>query len=278
MAKVLFDMVGDEVGTMPSSLLLEISAQTLSFVAINSEGRIQKLAIYQLESANPNRFAEELDNLFADNGNIFQAAVPIRIIYSFAESTLVPEKYFQEEKGSDIAKLIHGDLSEWMVIREQVTDSAQYNIYSVPPSLHQYIKSRFDETSWIHCYSTWPVMGGQRLTNQESFVSAVFYPNGFRVMAFKNGMLQLTQQFPYEAAEDVSYHLLNIFERLKLDPAESVLLLSGMLDISSALFTEIQKYFAKVELETCEEYADLSALGTHPPHFFTHLLKLICVS
>ena len=121
---------------------------------------------------------------------------------------------------------------------------------------------------------------GKKQANEPvSYLSVLFYPNAILVSAVKDKQLHLLQSYAYEAAEDVGYYLLNICRQLQLSPENTTVLLSGMIEVSSVLYTEIFKYFGQVKLDSWSDAAAIPALEEYPAHFFSPLLKLAtCVS
>lgn len=91
--------------------------------------------------------------------------------------------------------------------------------------------------------------------------------------------MQLVQSYAYQAAEDVSYYLLNICKQLELEPATVTVKLAGMVDVSSAMYTEMLKYFLHVEPDALPMDSITPSLEEYPAHFFSPILKLaVCVS
>jgi len=106
---------------------------------------------------------------------------------------------------------------------------------------------------------------------------------------YRNRSLQLIQSFAYTTPEDVVYHLLHCCEQLGLSQDDCLLHISGYIDEDSALFTEIKKYFLRLEFDKFEgahdvqepmqeELTENSAPSEYPAHYFSYLQKLaLCV-
>jgi hypothetical protein len=138
---------------------------------------------------------------------------------------------------------------------------------------------RFSNGKHWHYYSLWMECWQKQTLPAGESISVVFYPSRVLVAVTNNKQLQLLQSFSYQAAEDVSYHLLNVCNQLSLSAATVPVLLAGMIDASSTVYTEIQKYFNHADLDVFPAAAATPALQEYPSHFFSPLLKLaICVS
>ena len=108
----------------------------------------------------------------------------------------------------------------------------------------------------------------------------IFFHNSIKVFLFNGPALQLVQQFNYDTPVDAAYHLLNCCEQYNLAAAEITLMLSGMIDEQSKLYTELYRYFLSIEFEQTDKEIELhDRIKFYPSHFFSHLTGLAsCVS
>ena len=82
------------------------------------------------------------------------------------------------------------------------------------------------------------------------------------------------RSFPYQVAEDVVYHWLNLIKQLELNADELIIRISGLIDIPSALHTLLLKYFKNVTIETIQ-LGKINLTGNqYPLHYFTPLFNL----
>ncbi len=170
-------------------------------------------------------------------------------------------------------------MSKGITLSEKIPGSEQYNVFRVPAEVHGLLQRSFANGKYWHYYSLWIQYGQKQLNERAAYLSVMFYPNHILAGVVKNKQLHLLQSYAYEAAEDVGYYLLNICGQFQLSPADTPVILSGMIDVSSVLYTGIFKYFGQVELEDFPGKEREPALQEYPAHFFSPLLKLaICVS
>ena len=282
MAKILFDIAAPHEPDEWSNgqLVLEVSPHIVSYAVINSNKKLLQLRFYELDTASAASASDELARLLTADAFLNKPVADKTIVYNFPECELVPAEYYTADKAADLVTLLHGDLHTGAILSEQVGDNNQYNVYRVPGGIHELLQSHFTGSHHWHYYSLWIKADQQQAYEEKTFLSVLFYPNRILVSVMREGQLQLLQSYSYDAAEDVAYHLLNICQQLELPAASTPLMLSGMIDAGSAMFTEINKYFGQVSLKSfpgCE--AILPSLGEYPAHFFSPLLKLaICVS
>ena len=89
----------------------------------------------------------------------------------------------------------------------------------------------------------------------------------------------MIRNFNYQTPDDAAWCLLNICSRFEVDPNDTVLHLSGMIDTGSALYAEVHKYFLHIELEGLTEKAEYAdQIIKQPAHYFSHLFaSVLCV-
>jgi hypothetical protein len=282
MAKILFDIA---VAPAPGDaahghLVMEISLRIFSYAMIDYHKNLLHLRIYEMDARNNNELYEELQGTIGSDDLLKTATEKKTVIYNFPESELVPEACYAADTASEMIELFHGDLNKGITLSERIPDSPQYNVFRVPAAVHSLLQRSFVNGKYWHYYSLWLQYRQTIADTPASYIQAIFYPNRILVAVVKDRQLQLVQSYGYEAAEDVGYYLLNICDQLQLSPVETPVLLSGMIDASSVLYTEIFKYFAQATLEDfAVPAAAASALQDYPDHFFSPLLKLaLCVS
>lgn len=281
MTKVLFDISATEENTdwQRCHLVMEVSQHIFSYAVLNGNKHVVKFRSYELEASSSRDLADLMDEIITGD-EVLKAGMKEKVvIYNFPESHFVPETYFHIDVSRDMVELIHGDLDKGIILSEKVHGWEQYNLFRVPVDIHHLFKRWFANGKYWHYYSLWMECWQKQSIMNNDYVSVVFYPNRVLVAVIRNKELQLLQSIPYQAAEDVSYHLLNIFVQLSLSPMEVPLKLAGMIDASSTVYTEIYKYFNHAELDAFPAASSSPALQEYPSHFFSPLLKLaICVS
>ena len=282
MAKILFDItVAPASGEAAHGhLVMEISLRIFSYAMVDQHKNLLHLRIYEMDARNNNELYEELQRVIGSDGLLKTAIEKKTIIYNFPESELVPEACYAADTATEMIELFHGDLNKGITLSERIQNSPQYNVFRVPAAVHSLLQRSFVNSKYWHYYSLWLQYGQSMPGKPANYIAAIFYPNRILTAVVKDKQLQLVQSLAYEAAEDVGYYLLNICDQLQLSPVETPVLLSGMIDASSVLYTEIFKYFAQAALEDFAVPAGAaSALKDYPDHFFSPLLKLaLCVS
>ena len=282
MATILFDITveTDAAALVNSHLVMEISPRVFSYAVVNRHAALQQLRCYALDTTNHNHLLDELQGIITTDTLLNTSIEKKTFVYNFPESQLVPEQYFSLEAAPHLMDLMHGDLNKGIILSERIQHTDKYNVFRIPAGIHSLFQRHFTNAKYWHYYSLWMQYQHETgTTSMPDFISAVFYPNRILATVVRDKQVQLVQSYNYEAAEDVAYYLLNMCRQFQLSPAETPLILSGMLDTASVLYTEIFKYFAKTSMEPLPGIADVPALKDYPAHFFSPLLKLaLCAS
>jgi len=278
MAKILFDIpVAHEPSDWTDThLVMEVSPHIFSYAILGREKKILQLRFYEMDARNNQELTEELRGIIVADEMLKAGIQKETFVYNFPESQLVPEKYFNENAGKNLIELLHGDFNKGITLNERIEGRPQYNVFRVPAGVHNLLQENFANGQYWHYYSLWIQYAQKQPDDRADRLSVMFYPNHILVAAVKDKELHLLQSYEYQAAEDVGYYLLNICGQLQLSPEDTPVILSGMIDISSALYTEIFKYFGRVEME---EFPGTKPAEDYPAHFFLPLMKLaLCVS
>lgn len=281
MAKILFDIAvaHDPAEWLHSNLVMEISRHIFSYALMNQDKKLLQLRFYELDAPNDNKLVQELSGIISTDEILITTTAKKTVIYNFPESQLVPEKYFHIDTGKDLIALFHGDQDNGITLCEKIKDSEQYNVYGVPAEIHSLLQQHFNNSRYWHYYSLWAMLAPEKTAGAASYLSILFYPKRILVSAVKDTQLHLLQSYAYEAAEDVAYYLLNVCQQLQLSPESTTVILSGMIDVSSAMYSEMYKYFGQLSLENVSAAASVPLMEEYPGHFFSPLLKLAaCVS
>ena len=280
MAKILFDIpAGGQIDWQNCQLVLEISQHIFSYVVMNEEKEAICIRVYETDVPNYRELAAELEEIIFEDEILKEKAVPAIVMYNFPECQLVPSNYFQSNAAADLIALLYGDLNHGIILNEKIKEFDKYNVFRVPIEVHHLFQRVFVNGKYWHYYSVWLQCMQQAPEAASEYISVLFYPNRILVACLKNNRPQLLQSFLYEVVEDVAYYLLNICDQLNFSPVTTLVKLSGMIDESSALYSEIHKYFGQTSLDVSPILSPATGFDEFPPHFFSPLLKLAaCVS
>lgn len=266
--KTLFDIRSDSAIGNDHVLLLEAGTDYCSYAfwhrPTNSIDRLQFHSFNELEAE------KKLDDILKECKDFeFESVV---VCSAFPQALLVPTKYFNDDYSllnvvysSPAQEYLHDAIPDWQMV----------TIYSFPGSLHQSFQKLFSSIQFFHAYTpAIKVYNGYVADNQ---LSIHFTPQHFRVLLKKDSAIQLAQTYHYQTPLDVVYYLLKICYEFELEQSSVHLILSGLIEKASSLFTEIHQYFTNVHFAHPPEIK--LPESEQPRHFFTSLYNLAaCVS
>ena len=263
-------------------LLIEVGSGSLIYVLLNIRGmRPVAIRVYQwsqqksAEAESILRGILETDPVLSHFG-----ASEIFVVYNYAESNLVPEKFFSADMTRPVTNLIYGDLSNDLILDEKIPWFEFHNVYRVPARIHFLMQEKFDLARYWHFYSLQLKCYKMFTAKEEAaYMKAFFYPDKMILLVSKNGQLQLIQHFVYQDSKDVLYNLLNCCTQLNMNREVLVLDLAGMIEKKSVLYTDLELYFLNIRFDGMEDSIKMTdELMQFPGHFFSSLLKMtICV-
>ena len=258
-------------------LLIVINDDSLSYAVLNTE-KISPVCIkYFHFSQIKNREHEEIirEIIYGDDVLVKEMNETF-VVYSFSESTLVPESLFDESLGKEFAGLIYGNLEKGLVVTEKVPWWDMYNVYRIPLDVHKLMQYKFPSSKHLHYYSLL-LKSYKKFSIQEvpESMQVIFFEEKMIVSVYKKSQLQLVQSFFYANQMDVAYHLLNCSRQLDLNQGELRLQISGFVEKKSLIYNEIGKYFLHLSFEEIGDSVQVTdKLEQYPLHYFSSLLKL----
>lgn len=263
-------------------LLIEVGSCSLIFVLLNVWGmRPVAIRVFQWPQVRTNEPETILRGILETDPILSRfPAKEVFLVYNFAESNLVPEKFFSADMTRPLTDLIYGNLSQDLVLDEKIPWFEFHDVYRVPAKIHFLMQEKFQHARYWHFYSLQLKCFKMFTAKEEpAFMKVFFYPDKMVVMVCKGGQVQLIQHFTYQDSKDVLYHLVNCCHQLNLNRQEMVLELCGMIEKKSALYEDLELYFLQIRFDGMEDSIKITdELMHYPTHFFSSLLKMtICV-
>ncbi|MEI6948279.1 DUF3822 family protein [Paraflavisolibacter sp. H34] len=258
-----FEQVNSEAGT----LVVEIG-DTYAVLSLLDEDK-KRVEAFQVLSFDPlEEILPPLLEQLAPAGSSFRKVI---ISPAFPQALLVPHKLFRKE--SSLLEAVY-EMGEVQQLHDVVGEWQVVNCYAVPYFLYKTLAEAFPSAAFLHAYT--PLLKSPDAAAEHQ-LTVHFVHNIFRVLVKKSRQLQLVQTFVYETPADVAYLLLKICKEYHMAPADTALLLSGLIGEDSDLLHELKTWFRQVYFTTA---AGLSSPGKNlPGHYFSSLHNLaVCAS
>lgn len=260
-------------------LLLEVGENHFRYVFFNREkGAVHCLRQYVRDKGERNNETEWIDELIASDEWLQQKAKEAVIVYNYTDSTLLPESVFQMELNRPVTELLYGDAPKGLFLSEKIQGWPMYNVYRIPRKVHSMLQQKFSAGRYWHHYSL--LLHSMQEQQQEGDqIRLLLYNEQFCLMLWRDKQLQLLQAYAYQAPEDLSYYLLSVCKQWQMDSAGVKVRLAGLVDVDSALYEEIGKYFLHIEVDSLPGFLEKEAgLDQYPEHYFSPLFEMIaCV-
>jgi hypothetical protein len=262
-------------------LLMEVSMNSFSYVLLNLRGmRPVVIKFFQWNQFKTEQLEAVLQEIIYDDEWLAINPNETFLVYNFPESSLVPERLFSLDNNKQLTDLIYGNLNKNLILSEKIPWWEFHNVYRIPTEMHRLLQQKFSAGRYWHFYSL-QLKCHKMFTAREEpeYLKVIFYPDRIIALVFKSGKLFLIQSFSYLDSKDVAYHLLNCCHQLGLNPEETIVELSGLVERDSSLFEDLQKYFLHLNFEGVEDSIKMTdELKEYPHHYFSSLLKMaLCV-
>ncbi len=216
------------------------------------------------------------EKIMNDNRKFFDNALSVRVMLNVKETVLVPQEYYHQSSSAEMLSLLFGDDNNTSIFKDELSGQAAVNVYRTHHKLSGMLNRQFpaapiqhSTTVQLNCF-----------TAEDNTLHCIVYHHNLKIILYRNGKFQLAQYFSYGTPDDAVYHLLGVCTQHEI-PAEAVnLQLYGLIDEKSNLYSEIHKYFARVNFALLPAGTQLSQeMVQYPPQFFSHLvIAATCVS
>ncbi|WP_207494140.1 DUF3822 family protein [Aridibaculum aurantiacum] len=260
-------------GETSNRLIIEIGDHHLS-CAVSNEGHSQVVAfeMFTFDAEEASDLEATFSTIKTQSQILSNAFSSVDIVVNNGLSVLVPAYKFNKEISDDYLRLALGDGGAHLKVFDKLEcDPAIVNVYRLPINWNDVLLKHYEIRSASHIY-TKIVQAALDTNKANETIYIQFYHSHFIVCALRQQVLLFIQSFSYDAPEDVVYMLLNITQQLEL--ARPLVRVSGMIELQSNLYREMQKYFSNIEVEVLGEGQAIEQ-EQHPAHYFTPFSKLV---
>ncbi|RYG46537.1 MAG: DUF3822 family protein [Chitinophagaceae bacterium] len=276
--KILFNHIAPEVAQSASNLLIEAGNYGVSCIWYNANpNKAVGVRMYHFqEHSSGKEIAGYLMKMLSEPEF---SGKEIFLCVNVKEAMIVPSAYFSHSSLPTMLELMYGKNSgaiytDTVEMEQSGERHICYNSYRVNEEIMESVKSYIQPGKMKHSTSL-QVQNAERDTR----VYGIVYHHKIKLLLFKEGALQLVQQYPYKTPADAAYILLNACHQHAMLPAEVEVKLAGIIDKDSNLFREIARYFMQVSLQEIHEEVEVDeGLKDISAHYFSHLTHLlVCV-
>ena len=145
------------------------------------------------------------------------------------------------------------------------TDREQYKV----------LMQHFPTAIHIHKYNSFAKAASSVNNGHPLLIYVAMFHNYYIISAFNNGQLQFINRLQYDSIPETVTAIEDAAKQLSWHAANTMLIVSGLIDEQSALFNQLAKHFAQVKMDDTGEYSfehDAEALP-HSPHYYLPYFK-----
>jgi hypothetical protein len=277
-----FDIRREDMDNLPANcrLMIELSAQSFNYILFTrSPDQLFILRQYRIYTTGDKNTRDVLEEIISGDPVLLQFGHQPTIIYNFPDANLLPSEHFKTELKAPVTRLLYGDAAGNLIFDEHVNDWNIHNIYTVSKDLHTLCRDKFKGGQYWHLYTMILRWSKANELKTGSYARVIFYNDKFIAAFFVDGALQIMQTFTYQTPEDTAYYLLLVCRQFNIAPDKMTLIISGLIDSQSALYSELVKYFSHVQYEGIpDDYGTSGILQEYPVHYFSPMLRMsLCV-
>ncbi len=260
-----------KVITDTADLYIEIKPQGLSYIIMDNNACIALATFHFKNGATDEDAANNIHQVVKDQPVLQQQFKEVHIIYGYPQSVLVPQQLFNPDENKAMLELVFGDFKETAIRTDYIYRHQLHNVYSAPAMIDTVVNRYFEAANYTHLFSLLPDV----IKSGESHLYCIFHTGQLTVLLQKEGKLQVIQNYSYKIPDDVAYHLLNVCRSFEVNVQDITVHLSGMIDVASALYSELYKYFPHLFFEALpEEFEYPENISKYPAHYFSHLFAI----
>ena len=91
----------------------------------------------------------------------------------------------------------------------------------------------------------------------------------------ENGKLLLYNNFTFKTDPDIIYYIMNVFKQFDLNPENTELILSGLVDKKSSVYSNLKGFIGQLRFDKLsEDFSYSYTFNKVPAHSFTNLFNL----
>lgn len=250
-------------------LLIEVCENGISLVWVSSHPKeILGAEVFNLDPHE--KMEEALMTVFNHIKESKYIPEKINISFNYKESLLIPDIYSESGLHEEMLNLTFGE-NEFMIVKsDYLKEQSLLNIYRIPVSIEELCQQYFREATLFH--STTKQI---QIESDSTHLTCIIFYQRVKIILFKEGKLQIAQQYEYKTQEDVAYHLLNTCERYHISASEIKLRLKGLVVKESKLYEYLYNYFLDINLATTNSRVALTPhIVQQTKYFLSHLIDL----
>jgi hypothetical protein len=220
-------------------------------------------------------FYKNVEDLLKNDSFLNKFYKSVDFIYQSSKSTLVPNALFNRKKLKSYFEF-NQSLDPYEEIHyNKLKRTEAINIFSIPSSITTLMVNQFPELNFYHQASTFIDNTLRKAKETGNIVGVMVNENFFDLAVCESGKLFLYNNFPYQNENDFVYHILNVYQQLKIEPSKVPLALSGDIHKDDNRFKLLLKFIKEIQFVRITDNSNCQySFNEIPEHFLSNLLNI----
>jgi hypothetical protein len=197
----------------------------------------------------------------------------VDFVYSSRKSTLVPLELFDKKLIKSYFTFAHSlnDYEEIHFNKLSKTDAV--NIFSIPSDITTLMVNHFPELKFYHQATTFIDNTIEKSVSENHIVGLMVYMSYLDMVVCNSGKLFLYNNFEFQNENDFVYHIVNIYQQLKISDQNTKLYLSGDIDKDDAKYKLLTRFMRNTNFFSAIDNSKLRyQFKEVPEHYLTNLI------
>jgi hypothetical protein len=259
-------------------LSVQISPDGIFFTVLDiPKGKYIVLAGYNFFIKRPRLLLKRVKEVYENEDMIRLNYKSVEILYSTRLFTLVPKVLFSNKDEERFLNFNNGNENGFIVKKNLLQRAEAWCIFDLPHNLIEYLDSVLPGANVSH--NLFPLIEVVLRSNKNfpdrQQVHLNFFREYFEIVIVNGTKLMQCNIFNYKTERDILYYVLYVFDKLKLSPEKTDLVIHGHLPQVSPVYHLLKKYVRKTvfaKLDTTYQYS--YSFNQIPEHYFSSLFSL----
>ncbi len=224
-----------------------------------AEKSVLHWSLYQLDGSDSPATWNAVADQVAEEA---QQAASITFVHYDAPNTLVPEVLHQPALEQPFLDLLNSHTQGMALYRDPVPQQQAVNVYALPQVVCQQLLYRFPDAPVLHLQSL--LLRNKAAVAARITVSVLL--KQYHVTVERDDKWLLLRNCRCHTPEDLLYLLLQIMQQWDLSPADTPVVLEGMLAADSAVMQLLEQYIGSISFSSTLQYRYPAWDDGHPPY------------
>ena len=202
--------------------------------------------LFEEKQMTPEILMQKVNAQFKEDTYLQKDFSSILVIHENNLSTLVPNKYFSEDKLVEYLNFNIKTLATDYIAFDEIQEMNAKNVYVPYVHINNYLFQNFGTFEYKH-HTTVLI---EKLLSLGHYEEKKVYVNvaskNFDVIVIQNKQLKFSNTFHFETKEDFIYYILFTFEQLKLDVEKIELYFCGDIELESEIDNSTYQYIRNI--------------------------------